>query len=126
MIDTLSSENGCVFLWKLCNVFWALRKRITFIDDIDEGFASNRSNSSSASPEESKRKIVPKLIVSATSSEKERFEIEPFSEEALIKQSKDVAKSTLQLVLDELNDEEGVNIELVSDKKWKSKMSTFN
>ena len=82
-------------------------------DDIDEGFASNRSNSSSASPEETKRKKVPKLIVSEIS-EKERIELEAFSEEAITKQAKDVAKSTLILVLEELNEEEGVNIELFS------------
>ena len=82
-------------------------------DDIDEGFASNRSNSSSASPEETKRKKVPKLIVSEIS-EKERIELEAFSEEAIKKQAKDVAKSTLILVLKELNEEEGVNIELFS------------
>ena len=83
-------------------------------DDIDEGFASNRSNSSSASPEETKRKKVPKLIVSEIS-EKERIElVEAFSEEAIKKQAKDVAKSTLILVLEELNEEEGVNIELFS------------
>ena len=82
-------------------------------DDIDEGFASNRSNSSSASPEETKRKKVPKLIVSEIS-EKERIELEAFSEEAMKKQAKDVVKSTLILVLEELNEEEGVNIELFS------------
>ena len=47
-------------------------------------------------------------------SEKERIELEAFSEEAIKKQAKDVAKSTLILVLKELNEGEGVNIELFS------------
>ena len=84
-------------------------------DDIDEGFASNRSNSSSASPDDEtqRKKKVPKLIVSEIGiAEQEKKEFEAFSEDAIQHQAVNLAKSTLNQVLEELNDEEGVNIEL--------------
>ena len=78
--------------------------------DTDEGFSSNFSNSET--PEAAKNKV-PKLIVSEIS-EKVKLDLEPHTEEAIREEAKIVAKSALRQVLEELNEEEGVNIELFS------------
>ena len=57
---------------------------------------------------------VPKLIVSEDISEKEKLELDAHTEEAIREEAINVVKSTLQQVLEELNDEEYVNIELFS------------
>ena len=94
--------------------------------DIDEGFVSNGSSSSSSAinknvpdlvvstaPESSEEEIIPEIEMNAPTLASDPVKFR--SNEALIQQTQEIAKLILLDSVDELGDEEGVSIELVKN-----------